>query len=245
MTVSNRTLGGRGQNGASGNLALATIAFAVNFWAWNLISPLASSYSDQMSLSSAKTSVLVAMPVLVGSVGRIPVGALTDRYGGRTMFTLLSLITIAPVLAVAVGRKRRVIPAAAALRTLSRHRRHDVRGGHPVRQCLARAEPTWFRDRRLRGGDGRHRAVRILHAAFRVLVRQHDNPRDHRRGAARHCRDGQDDDAGRAGLGAEHVPGAAEAERGGAGSPSPGRCRSSTRSRSAASWPSPPTCRPT
>ena len=96
MTVSNRTLGGRGQNGASGNLALATIAFAVNFWAWNLISPLASSYSDQMSLSSAKNSVLVAMPVLVGSVGRIPVGALTDRYGGRTMFTLLSLITIAP-----------------------------------------------------------------------------------------------------------------------------------------------------
>jgi NNP family nitrate/nitrite transporter-like MFS transporter len=103
MTVSNRTLGGRGQTGASGNLALATIAFAVNFWAWNLISPLASSYADQMSLSSAKTSVLVAMPVLVGSVGRIPVGALTDRYGGRTMFTVLSLITIAPVLAVAAA----------------------------------------------------------------------------------------------------------------------------------------------
>ena len=38
------------------------------------------------------------MPVIVGSLGRIPVGALTDRFGGRVMFPALSLITIAPVL---------------------------------------------------------------------------------------------------------------------------------------------------
>ena len=38
MTVSERTLGGRGESGATGNLVLATIAFGVNFWAWNLIS---------------------------------------------------------------------------------------------------------------------------------------------------------------------------------------------------------------
>jgi MFS family permease len=38
------------------------------------------------------------VPVVVGSVGRIPVGALTDRFGGRVMFPLVSVITIVPVL---------------------------------------------------------------------------------------------------------------------------------------------------
>ena len=38
------------------------------------------------------------MPVVVGSLGRIPVGALTDRFGGRVMFPLVSLATIVPVL---------------------------------------------------------------------------------------------------------------------------------------------------
>ena len=46
-------------------------------------------------------ALLVAVPVLVGSLGRIVVGALTDRFGGRLMFTLVSAITIVPVLFIA------------------------------------------------------------------------------------------------------------------------------------------------
>jgi len=87
--------------GQGRNLALATWTFAINFWAWNLIGPLSTRYSTAMSLSSTQTALLVATPILVGSVGRIPVGALTDRFGGRRMFTAISLISIAPVLLVA------------------------------------------------------------------------------------------------------------------------------------------------
>lgn len=83
------------------NLALATWAFAINFWAWNLIGPLAPTYLENLGLSSAQNSLLVATPILVGAVGRIPVGALTDRYGGRVMFAVVSFVAIAPVLAVA------------------------------------------------------------------------------------------------------------------------------------------------
>jgi NNP family nitrate/nitrite transporter-like MFS transporter len=83
------------------NLALATWTFAINFWAWNLIAPLSSAYTKAMSLSTPQTALLVATPILVGSVGRIPVGAMTDRFGGRRMFTAVSLISIAPVLLVA------------------------------------------------------------------------------------------------------------------------------------------------
>jgi NNP family nitrate/nitrite transporter-like MFS transporter len=44
---------------------------------------------------------MVAVPVIVGSLGRIPVGALTDRYGGRVMFPLVSAATVVPVLFLA------------------------------------------------------------------------------------------------------------------------------------------------
>src|SRR5689334_20793575 len=79
-------------------LALATVGFAVNFWAWALLSPLAPKFKDALHLSSFQQALLVAVPVVVGSLGRIPVGALTDRYGGRLMFPLVSLTTIVPVL---------------------------------------------------------------------------------------------------------------------------------------------------
>jgi NNP family nitrate/nitrite transporter-like MFS transporter len=79
-------------------LGLAALGFAVNFWAWALLSPLAPKFKDILHLSSFQQALLVAVPVVVGSVGRIPVGALTDRFGGRVMFPLVSLTTIVPVL---------------------------------------------------------------------------------------------------------------------------------------------------
>ncbi|MFI1354464.1 MFS transporter [Streptomyces sp. NPDC020898] len=79
-------------------LALATTGFAVNFWAWALLSPLGPRFKDSLGLTSFQQSLLVAVPVVVGSLGRIPVGALTDRFGGRVMFPIVSAATIVPVL---------------------------------------------------------------------------------------------------------------------------------------------------
>ncbi len=79
-------------------MALATAGFALNFWAWALLSPLGPRFKDVLHLSGSQQALVVAVPVIVGSLGRIPVGALTDRYGGRVMFPLVSLVTIVPVL---------------------------------------------------------------------------------------------------------------------------------------------------
>ena len=79
-------------------LSLATLGFALNFWAWALLSPLAVSFTAALHLTPFQQSLLVAVPVVVGSLGRIPVGALTDRYGGRVMFPIISLVTVVPVL---------------------------------------------------------------------------------------------------------------------------------------------------
>ncbi|PND53534.1 NarK/NasA family nitrate transporter [Rhodococcus sp. ENV425] len=82
------------------NLALATWGSAINFWAWNMIGPLSTTYAGELSLSSSQASMLVATPILVGSLGRIAVGSLTDRHGGRIMFIAISLLSILPVIAV-------------------------------------------------------------------------------------------------------------------------------------------------
>lgn len=81
-------------------LALCFVGFLLTFWAWALMGPLGATYKDELGLTSFQQSLVVALPVVVGSLGRIPVGALTDRLGGRTMFPLIAALTIIPTLFV-------------------------------------------------------------------------------------------------------------------------------------------------
>ena len=165
------------------NLALATWTFAINFWAWNLIAPLSATYTKAMSLTSTQTALLVATPILVGSVGRIPVGALTDRYGGRRMFTVISLISIVPVLLVAFAG---AIDSYVLLLIFGFFL--GIAGtafavGIPFVNAWYETVPAWIRDRCVRCRHGRHRAVRVLHAPVRDLVRVRHGASHHRRGA--------------------------------------------------------------
>ncbi|POH61015.1 MFS transporter [Arthrobacter glacialis] len=85
------------------NLALATAASVVGFWAWNVIATLSSHYAKNLELSAGTMGILVAMPIFVGSLGRIVVGIMTDKYGGRALFTFVLVATIPTVLLVALG----------------------------------------------------------------------------------------------------------------------------------------------
>ncbi|HVH55469.1 MAG TPA: MFS transporter [Vicinamibacterales bacterium] len=73
------------------NLGYATFSLALGFAAWGLISAFASSFRSQFNLSAQSTAFLVAVPVLLGSLARLPIGILTDRFGGRLVFTVLFL----------------------------------------------------------------------------------------------------------------------------------------------------------
>jgi NNP family nitrate/nitrite transporter-like MFS transporter len=84
-------------------LALATVAFTACFYAWSLLGPLGPDLQEDLGLSDFQTSVMVAVPVLLGSLMRIPLGWLTDRYGGRRMFTALMAFTPIPLIALALA----------------------------------------------------------------------------------------------------------------------------------------------
>ncbi len=89
--------------GQFGQVVLATVASATGFWAWMSIAPLQKTYATSMGLDEGQISLMLATPVLVGALGRVLVGALTDRLGGRTMFTAVLLGAVPAVLLVAVA----------------------------------------------------------------------------------------------------------------------------------------------
>ena len=83
-------------------LFLGTVSFTVCFAAWGLISAFAPHFRQVLHLSATQTSFLVAVPVLLGALARIPMGMLTDRFGGRAVFTLLILFVAIPVALVPI-----------------------------------------------------------------------------------------------------------------------------------------------
>ncbi|MDE3198639.1 MAG: NarK/NasA family nitrate transporter, partial [Acidobacteriota bacterium] len=77
-------------------LALGTVSFAVCFAAWGLISAFAPNFRELFHLSATQAALLVAVPVLLGSLARLPMGMLADRFGGRLIFTILMVSVSVP-----------------------------------------------------------------------------------------------------------------------------------------------------
>jgi NNP family nitrate/nitrite transporter-like MFS transporter len=82
------------------HLALGTISFTLCFAAWGLISAFAPQFRKLFELTPSQSAWLVAVPVLLGSLARIPLGMLTDRLGGRLVFSALMAICAIPAFCV-------------------------------------------------------------------------------------------------------------------------------------------------
>ena len=78
------------------SLVLGTLSFAICFAAWGLVSASAPYLRGVFKLSGFETALLVAVPVLLGAVARLPMGMLADRFGGRGVFTALLLVAAIP-----------------------------------------------------------------------------------------------------------------------------------------------------
>lgn len=65
-----------------------------------MISALALKFTEIYNLSATEKSILIAIPVLLGSIGRLPAGMLADRFGGRNVFTGLLFLSAIPAILV-------------------------------------------------------------------------------------------------------------------------------------------------
>lgn len=91
----------REPQGNGRQLTLALVAFTVTFYGWALLGPLGPELQEDLGLSDVQLSVAVAVPVLLGSLMRIPMGVLAERFGGRRVFTWLLAFSILPLIALA------------------------------------------------------------------------------------------------------------------------------------------------
>jgi len=77
-------------------LSMSTLAFAVNFAVWVMFSVIGIKIKTELNLNETEFGLLVATPILTGSLVRLPLGILTDRYGGRIVYFLQMLAVVIP-----------------------------------------------------------------------------------------------------------------------------------------------------
>jgi NNP family nitrate/nitrite transporter-like MFS transporter len=94
---------------------IAAVGYGLNYWAWTLVGPLGPELVHRYGLSTGTLTVLAGAAVVLGSLWRIPVGALADRYGARVVLPAVSLAAAVPVAALtAVESLPEVVVAASA-----------------------------------------------------------------------------------------------------------------------------------
>ncbi len=77
-------------------LAMNTVAFAFNFAVWTMFSIIGLKIKQELGLSDTQFGILIATPILTGSITRLPLGIMTDYFGGRIVYFIqMILVSIA------------------------------------------------------------------------------------------------------------------------------------------------------
>jgi NNP family nitrate/nitrite transporter-like MFS transporter len=76
---------------------MSTLAFTVCFMIWMMFAVIGIPIKESLGLNETQFGVLVATPVLTGSLIRLPLGMWTDKFGGRIVFLILMLSTVIPI----------------------------------------------------------------------------------------------------------------------------------------------------
>ncbi len=74
-------------------LSITTVAFTVCFAVWTIFSILGIKIKQELGLNDTQFGILVATPILTGSLSRIFLGVWTDQFGGRIVYFILMLAT--------------------------------------------------------------------------------------------------------------------------------------------------------
>ena len=78
-------------------VVVSTLAFTVCFMIWMMFAVIGIPIKESLHLTETQFGVLIATPVLTGSLIRLPLGVWTDKFGGRIVFFILMLSTVIPI----------------------------------------------------------------------------------------------------------------------------------------------------
>lgn len=81
-------------------LIASTLAFTVCFMVWMMFAVVGIPIKQMLDLNATEFGLLMAMPVLSGSLVRVPLGIWTDRFGGRIVMAALLAITVPAIWAI-------------------------------------------------------------------------------------------------------------------------------------------------
>lgn len=94
-------------------LGLSTLAFTLCFAVWTIFSILGIRIKQEMGLSDTQLGLLMATPILTGSISRLFLGVITDRFGGRWVFGLLMLVSAVCVYLLSLATSYTMLLVAA------------------------------------------------------------------------------------------------------------------------------------
>ena len=78
-------------------LTLQTLSLVVGFMAWSIISPLMPYISQDIKINTGQLSIILAIPVILGSILRVPFGYLTNIIGAKWVFFCSFIILLFPI----------------------------------------------------------------------------------------------------------------------------------------------------
>lgn len=84
-------------------LGMSTLAFTICFMVWMMFAVLGVPIAELLQLNQTQFGLLAATPVLTGSLVRLPLGMLTDRFGGRIVFFVLMLVCVLPIYMISMA----------------------------------------------------------------------------------------------------------------------------------------------
>ena len=72
----------------------STLSFTVCFMIWMMLAVVGIKVQEEMGFNQTQYGILIALPVLSGSLIRVPLGILTDKFGGRVVLFALMAISV-------------------------------------------------------------------------------------------------------------------------------------------------------
>ena len=84
-------------------LGMSTFAFTICFMIWMMFAVLGIPIKELLQLNETQFGLLAATPVLTGSLIRLPLGMLTDKFGGRIVFFILMMVCVLPIYMISMA----------------------------------------------------------------------------------------------------------------------------------------------